>query len=177
MGWSGGEGFLGETKWSGRLFCLHYDSVFFVESATSDARLCTHFMWFLVLLIDSWTSLVACQMLVCPPYNVAAQSWILWWILLIITTWLLVRFKRIGHFQVAFHICFKVSPSAKPFIWKLVLFTHKFCFIYMWMKLISIRKALHYRCRSHFETEAKGNSEITYSCGLCWLAHLLLSFL
>ena len=37
----------------------------------------------------------------------------------------------------------EVSPSVKPFIWKLVLFTCKFWFIYMWMKLISIRKALH----------------------------------
>ena len=36
----------------------------------------------------------------------------------------------IGDFPVAFHLCFKASPSlsAKPFIWKLVLFTHKFLF-------------------------------------------------
>ena len=33
----------------------------------------------------------------------------------------------IGDFQVAFCLCFKASPSAKPFIWKLVLFTWKFC--------------------------------------------------
>ena len=37
----------------------------------------------------------------------------------------------IGDFRVAFRLCFKVSPSVKPFIWKLVLFTHKFWFIYM----------------------------------------------
>ena len=27
----------------------------------------------------------------------------------------------IGDFRVAFRLCFKVDPSAKPFIWKLVL--------------------------------------------------------
>ena len=43
--------------------------------------------------------------------------------------------------RVAFRLCFEASPSAKPFIWKLVLLTRKFCFIYMWIKLISIRKA------------------------------------
>ena len=29
----------------------------------------------------------------------------------------------IAHYRVAFRLCFKASPSAKPFIWKLVLFT------------------------------------------------------
>ena len=38
--------------------------------------------------------------------------------------------KSIGDFRVAFRLCFKASPSAKPFIWKLVLFTHKFWFPY-----------------------------------------------
>ena len=51
------------------------------------------------------------------------------------------------------------SPGVKPFVWKLVLFTCKYWFIYMWIKLIFIWKALHRTC---FETEAKGNSEITY---------------
>ena len=37
----------------------------------------------------------------------------------------------IGDFRVAFRLCFKAIPSAKPFIQKLVLFTHKFWFIYM----------------------------------------------
>ena len=32
----------------------------------------------------------------------------------------------IGGFRVAFRLCFKASPSAKAFIWKLVLFTCKF---------------------------------------------------
>ena len=31
----------------------------------------------------------------------------------------------IGDFRVAFRLCFKASPSAKPFVWKLVLFTCK----------------------------------------------------
>ena len=30
-----------------------------------------------------------------------------------------------GNFQVAFRLCFKASPSVKPLIWKLVLFTCK----------------------------------------------------
>ena len=37
----------------------------------------------------------------------------------------LVANLRIGDFRVAFRLCFKASPSAKPFIWKLVLFTCK----------------------------------------------------
>ena len=62
----------------------------------------------------------------------------------------------IGAFRVAFHLCFKASPSAKPFNWKLVLFTCKLWFIH---KLISIER-LH--TRTHFETEVKGNSVIAY---------------
>ena len=42
-----------------------------------------------------------------------------------------LRPVTIGDFRVVFHLCFKASPSAKPFIWKLVLFTRKFWFIYM----------------------------------------------
>ena len=52
-------------------------------------------------------------------------------------------YPTIGNFWVAFPLCFKASPSAKPFMWKLVLFTCRFWFIYMWIKLISIWKALH----------------------------------
>ena len=44
----------------------------------------------------------------------------------------------IGDFRVAFCLCFKVRPSAKPFTWKLVLFRCKFWFIYIWIRLISI---------------------------------------
>ena len=40
-------------------------------------------------------------------------------------------FNLMGDFRVAFCLCFKASPSAKPFIWKLVLFPCKFWFIYM----------------------------------------------
>ena len=39
----------------------------------------------------------------------------------------------IGDFWVAFRLCFKASPSANPFIWKLVLFTCK------WILLIFLR--------------------------------------
>ena len=51
--------------------------------------------------------------------------------------------KRIGDFRVAFRLCFKASPSAKPFIWKLVLFTCKWTKICVWIKLISMWKASH----------------------------------
>ena len=39
--------------------------------------------------------------------------------------------NSIGDFRVAFHLCFKANPSAKPYIWKLVLFSCKVWFIYM----------------------------------------------
>ena len=51
---------------------------------------------------------------------------------LIFYLWLfsgLVYTNTIGDFRVAFRLCFKASPSAKPFIWKLVLSTRKFWFI------------------------------------------------
>ena len=48
---------------------------------------------------------------------------------------------RIGDFRVAFCLCFKASPSTKPFIWKLVLFTCKWNKYYSeigayWLKTI-----------------------------------------
>ena len=61
-------------------------------------------------------------------------------------------------FWVAFGLCFKASPSAKSFIRKLILFTCKFGFIYMWIKLIFIWKVL--RTWTCFETETKDNLEI-----------------
>ena len=48
-----------------------------------------------------------------------------------------------GNFQVAFPLCFKARPSAKPFMWKLIIFTLKLWFIYMWTKLISTSKTTH----------------------------------
>ena len=45
--------------------------------------------------------------------------------------------------RIAFRLCFKASPSAKPFIWKLVLFTCKWTKICTWIKLISIWNASH----------------------------------
>ena len=41
----------------------------------------------------------------------------------------------IGDFRVSFRLCFKARPSAKPFIWKLVLFTCKWTKMCMWIKL------------------------------------------
>ena len=49
----------------------------------------------------------------------------------------------IGDLRVVFRLCFKASPNAKPFIWKLVLFTCKWTKIGVWIKLISIWKASH----------------------------------
>ena len=45
---------------------------------------------------------------------------------------------------VAFHLCFKASPSVKPFIWKLVSFTCKWTKICVWTKLIPYER-LHTR--------------------------------
>ena len=67
----------------------------------------------------------------------------------------------IGDFWVAFSLCFKASPSAKPFMWKSVLFTQILFHLH-----VNKTKRLH--SRTHFETEAKGNSEITY------LGHVIL---
>ena len=52
-------------------------------------------------------------------------------------------FNLIGNFRVAFRLCFKANPSAKPFIWKLVLFTCKSTTICVRIKLISMWKASH----------------------------------
>ena len=53
------------------------------------------------------------------------------------------KMQGIGDFWVAFRLSFKASPRAKPFIWKLVLFTCKWTKICMWIKLIFIWKASH----------------------------------
>ena len=37
-----------------------------------------------------------------------------------------IYFVGIGNFRVSFRLRFKARPSAKPFVWKLVLFTRKF---------------------------------------------------
>ena len=49
----------------------------------------------------------------------------------------------IAHSRVVFRLCLETGLSAKPFIWKLVLFTCKFWFIYTWIKLIFIWKTFH----------------------------------
>ena len=69
-------------------------------------------------------------------------------------------YSYIGDFWVAFHFCFKASPSAKPKkIWRLVVVKCKWTELHMWIKPIFMSKALPWTC---FETEAKGNSEIAY---------------
>ena len=62
----------------------------------------------------------------------------------------------IGHFRVLFCLCFKTSPSAKPFIWKWVLLTSPFeCKSYSF-------SYERFRTWTRFETEAEGNSEMAY---------------
>ena len=63
-------------------------------------------------------------------------------------------YRQIGDFRVAFRLSFKASLSAKPFTWKLVLFTCK------WTKTNFHVKG--WRTGTRFETEAKGNSVIAY---------------
>ena len=63
---------------------------------------------------------------------------------------------QIGHFRVAFCLCFKTSPGAKPFIWKCVWFAWKWTCEW---KLFSYERLC---TRTRFETEAKGNI-----CGWC----------
>ena len=43
----------------------------------------------------------------------------------VVIIWINADNAEEGDFRVAFRLCFKASPSAKPFIWKLVLFTCK----------------------------------------------------
>ena len=50
------------------------------------------------------------------------------------------KVTRIDHFRVAFRLCFKARPSAKPFMWKLLLFTCKWTKICLWINLIPIWK-------------------------------------
>ena len=66
-------------------------------------------------------------------------------------------FIWIGDFRVAFRLCFKASPSAKPFIWKLVSFTRKFWSFTCKQNWFPYQRL---RTRTRFETEAKGDSEI-----------------
>ena len=63
-------------------------------------------------------------------------------------------------FASSFYLCFKMSFVAKPFIWKWILLTSSFScksnsFSFEW-----------FRTWTRFETEAKGNSDMTYY----WLA-------
>ena len=72
--------------------------------------------------------------------------------------WCRARNSKIGHFRVDFCLFFKTSLSAKLFIWKLVslacLFSCKSnSFSFEW-----------FRTWTRFETEAKDNSEMAYSC-------------
>ena len=46
----------------------------------------------------------------------------------------------IGHFRVAFYLCFKMSLGAQPFIWKCIF---SFTFIVLEINLISIWKVVH----------------------------------
>ena len=77
--------------------------------------------------------------------------------------------SSIGHFWVVFHPFQSESGSAKPFIWKVVLFTCKWTRICMWIKLISIWKASHYnslwnRGKRQFGNHLMGKSPMVDHC-------------
>ena len=71
------------------------------------------------------------------------------------------RYFSIGHFRVTFRLCFKARPSAKPFIWKLVLFTSK------WTKMLRVNKT-NFLMKgfalglASFIAQAKSDSEMIY---------------
>ena len=60
--------------------------------------------------------------------------------------------EKLGHFQVPKTLTFKMRPSAKPFLWKWVLF------VWEW-KIISISKAVHL---TSFWYRGPVNSEMAY---------------
>ena len=69
---------------------------------------------------------------------------------------LLVKTTTIGHFRVTLCLCFKTSLHVKPFTWEWVWFPWKWprrrnSFPYGW-----------FRTKTHFDTEAKDNSEMAY---------------
>ena len=74
-----------------------------------------------------------------------------------LSIWQTAGTLKIGKFWVAFHLCFKASPSAKPFIWKLVLFTCKWTKMCVWIKLIYIWKASHWDSFWHRGGRQLGN--------------------
>ena len=72
-------------------------------------------------------------------------------------------FRKILHlgvglddFRVAFRLCFKASPSTKPFMWKSILFTCKRTKLCVWIKLIfemQLGNHLFYTCLKQFHCE------------------------
>ena len=75
-----------------------------------------------------------------------------------------IQVEKIALFRVAFRLCFKARPSAKPFIWKLVLFTCKWIKTCMWIKLISCERLCTGTC---FETGSGLLGRVTsWSCSL-----------
>ena len=67
----------------------------------------------------------------------------------------------IGHFRVPKPFAFKMRLGAQPLLWKWVLFAWQWKMISM----IHIRRLSTY---PHFETEARGNSDMAYSLGPFW---------
>ena len=58
--------------------------------------------------------------------------------------------EQIGHFRVVFCLCFKTSPSAKPFIWKWVWFAFEWTCEWKWFS------CERFRSWTRFEREVKG---------------------
>ena len=132
-------------------FTVHYDSTYFLVYRSLKKESPGE-VWTAMKRWDSnqrYLLYHVLNFLLCTRFRFINQSKLKWlgldWLVLI---W-------VGDFWVTLCLCFKGSPSAKPFMGQLVLFTRKWTTICMWIKLIFTWKA-----RTHFETEAKCNSEI-----------------
>ena len=81
----------------------------------------------------------------------------------------LFKTKPTAHFRVAFRLCFKTSPSAKPFIWKL---------LFHLQILVHLHVTNERLCSgTHFEAEAKGYSEMAYYLPILFQFFVLLLLL
>ena len=91
-------------------------------------------------------SLLQSQMLVGPLYfhSLWIQLLHVWCLLSPSVTSVTSVCDSSRNIQWPISLCFKARPSAKSFIWKLVLLACKWSKIYMWIKQVFMRKASHW---------------------------------
>ena len=84
------------------------------------------------------------------------------------TCWTAIQSHCTFHrpFPSSFYLCFKTSPSTKPFMWKWVLLTSSFRY-----KTNSFSYE-RFHTLTHFKTVAKGNSEMA-----CWVTSIYIMHL